>query len=119
MDSDVSYDESDDSGNESTDNSDGKYDICTGVQNDEDEDGPDVLPMHGLVASDVTNNSSNKHGNMDIEDDYPFQVLSTDQLVLHMDECIKDVNTIVQLPPTVTRILLNHFKWDKEKLYER
>lgn len=24
-----------------------------------------------------------------------------------------------QLPQTITRILLNHFKWDKERLYER
>lgn len=119
MDSDVSYDDSDDSGNDSTDNSDGKSDIFIGVQNDEDDDGPDVLNMHELVASDVANNSASEHGTMDIEDDYPFQVLSTDELVGHMDECIKNVNTIVQLPPTITRILLNHFRWDKEKLYER
>lgn len=25
----------------------------------------------------------------------------------------------LQIPPTTTRILLNYFKWDKEKLYER
>ena len=25
----------------------------------------------------------------------------------------------LQIPSTVTRILLNHFKWDKEKLMER
>lgn len=24
-----------------------------------------------------------------------------------------------QIPPTMTRILLNHFKWDLEKLYEK
>lgn len=119
MDSDNSYSGSEDSGNESTDNSDAKYDIA-GLQNDDDDDdGPGVLRLNGLVASDGSDNSAVKHGNMDIEDDYPFEILSTEQLVLHMDECIKDVNNIVQLPPTVTRILLNHFKWDKEKLYER
>lgn len=26
---------------------------------------------------------------------------------------------IPQIPATITRILLNHFKWDKEKLMER
>lgn len=26
---------------------------------------------------------------------------------------------IFQIPATTTRILLNHFKWDKEKLMER
>lgn len=25
----------------------------------------------------------------------------------------------MQIPSTITRILLNHFKWDKEKLMER
>jgi len=30
-----------------------------------------------------------------------------------------DCNLLVlQIPATVTRILLNHFKWDKEKLME-
>lgn len=36
-----------------------------------------------------------------------------------MVECIKEVNTVVQIPTTTVRILLNHFKWDKEKLMER
>lgn len=26
---------------------------------------------------------------------------------------------LLQIPNTITRILLNHFKWDKEKLMER
>ena len=29
------------------------------------------------------------------------------------------VNTVIQIPTTTVRILLNHFKWDKEKLMER
>ena len=56
---------------------------------------------------------------MEIEEEYKFQVLTTEQILQHMVDTIKEVNTIVLLPPTVTRILLNHFKWDKEKLYER
>lgn len=31
--------------------------------------------------------------------------------------CTK-ANTVLQLPPTTMRILLNHFGWDKEKLLE-
>jgi ariadne-1 len=54
---------------------------------------------------------------MDMED-FPYEILTTEQIVQHMIDCIKEVNTIVQLPLTITRILLNHFKWDKEKLYE-
>ncbi|XP_078621115.1 E3 ubiquitin-protein ligase arih1-like isoform X5 [Branchiostoma floridae x Branchiostoma japonicum] len=52
-------------------------------------------------------------------DDFPYEVLSPELIVQHMVDCIKDVNTVVQIPPTATRILLNHFKWDKEKLMER
>jgi ariadne-1 len=54
-----------------------------------------------------------------IEDEYHFEVLTTEQVLEHMVDVIQEVNVIVQLPQTVTRILLNHFKWDKEKLYER
>lgn len=53
------------------------------------------------------------------DDDYQFEVLSTDEIVQHMVDCIKEVNTVVQIPSTITRILLNYFNWDKEKLMER
>lgn len=53
------------------------------------------------------------------DEDYPFEVLSTDDIVQYMVDCIKDVNSVVQIPPTITRILLNHFNWDKEKLMEK
>lgn len=52
-------------------------------------------------------------------EEFHYEVLSTEQIVQHMVDCIREVNTVVQIPPTTTRILLNHFKWDKEKLYER
>ncbi|KAJ1532296.1 hypothetical protein ONE63_000905 [Megalurothrips usitatus] len=54
----------------------------------------------------------------DVEE-YPFEVLTTEEIVQHMIDCIKEVNTVVEIPATTTRILLNHFKWDKEKLMER
>jgi len=54
-----------------------------------------------------------------IEDEYYFEVLTTEEIVKHMVESIKEVNTVVQIPTTTVRILLNHFKWDKEKLMER
>ncbi|CAL8074760.1 unnamed protein product [Orchesella dallaii] len=52
------------------------------------------------------------------DDEYPFQVLSTEQIVQHMVDCIREANVVLQLPPTTMRILLNHFGWDKEKLLE-
>lgn len=33
--------------------------------------------------------------------------------------CYKNIHVNPQIPATTTRILLNHFKWDKEKLMER
>jgi ariadne-1 len=53
------------------------------------------------------------------EDDFQYEVLSTEKIVEHMVDCIKEVNTVIQIPTTTVRILLNHFKWDKEKLMER
>lgn len=55
----------------------------------------------------------------DAEDEYTYEVLTSDQIVEDMVSSIRDVNTVVQLSPTITRLLLNHFKWDKERLYER
>lgn len=52
-------------------------------------------------------------------EEYQYEVLTTDQIVQDMVDSISDVNNVVNLPRTVTRILLNHFKWDKEKLMER
>lgn len=52
-------------------------------------------------------------------DEFKYEVLTPDMIVHHMVECIKEVNQVVQLPATTTRILLHHFRWDKEKLMER
>lgn len=52
-------------------------------------------------------------------EDYEYEVLETDDVVEHMREIIRDVNTVVQIPDTMTRILLNHFRWDKEKLIDQ
>ena len=52
-------------------------------------------------------------------DDYFFEVLNTEQIAQEMADCIKEVKTVMDLPTTTTRILLNHFKWDKEKMMER
>lgn len=66
----------------------------------------------------IEESSSNKDFQSS-DEEYPFEVLSTDDIVQHMVDCIKDVNTVVQIPATTTRILLNYFNWDKEKLMER
>ena len=97
------------------------------LENSEDEDSGNVSSGDeddglGIILSDNQPTSSNEiscssKGDMDI-DEYPYEIMSTEQIVQFMIDSIKEVNTVVQLPPTITRILLNHFNWDKEKLYE-
>ena len=57
--------------------------------------------------------------NVELDDEFKYEVLTPDKIVNHMIDCIKEVNQVLELPPTTTRILLHHFRWDKEKLMER
>ncbi|EDW62442.1 potential E3 ubiquitin-protein ligase ariadne-1 [Drosophila novamexicana] len=52
-------------------------------------------------------------------DDYQYKVLTTDEIVQFQREIIDEVNRVLKLVTPITRILLNHFKWDKEKLLEK
>ena len=74
------------------------------------------LSMSQLSASIL---ASRSRRNYDLDDEFKYEVLIPDKIVQHMVECIKEVNQVIQLPPTTTRILLHHFRWDKEKLMER
>ncbi|XP_054071345.1 E3 ubiquitin-protein ligase ARIH1 isoform X2 [Rissa tridactyla] len=91
-------------------------------------------------------------GGPEQEEDYRYEVLTAEQILQHMVECIREVNEVIQKqccealdvdcrfgtrrklvitrdldstwknlqnPATITRILLSHFNWDKEKLMER
>nr|XP_048723829.1 E3 ubiquitin-protein ligase ARIH1 isoform X4 [Caretta caretta] len=58
-------------------------------------------------------------GGHEQEEDYRYEVLTAEQILQHMVECIREVNEVIQNPATITRILLSHFNWDKEKLMER
>lgn len=102
------YDD-DDSGRESSDDDEDLED------GDSEDDGLNAALIDN--PSDVANLSTSRD-RMDFEE-FPYEVLTTEQIMQHMSDCIREVNSVVQLPPTITRILLNHFKWDKEKLYER
>jgi ariadne-1 len=46
-------------------------------------------------------------------------VLNPDEIVKYMADCIREVNDVIRLPSTTTRLLLHHFRWDKEKFMER
>lgn len=53
------------------------------------------------------------------QEEYKYDVLNANQIVENMVSSIREVNSVVQLNTTITRILLNHLQWDKERLYER
>ena len=96
--------------------SDGDDNLFDSDSGNETSDGEDVgVAMDPAVGGGVADPG---RGCGDWDEVYQFEVLSTDQIVHHMNKCIEEVNTVVQLPSTTTRILLNHFRWDREKLYE-
>jgi len=53
------------------------------------------------------------------DDDFQYDSLTPESIVSTMNKSIEDVNSVFQIPPSTARILLTHFKWDKEKLLER
>ncbi|XP_008561029.1 E3 ubiquitin-protein ligase arih1 [Microplitis demolitor] len=55
----------------------------------------------------------------DHDNDYPYQVLKAEEIVGHMLKKIKSISGIIEIPSTITRILLNHFNWDEEKLLDK
>lgn len=54
------------------------------------------------------------------EYEYKFEVLSPDKLNQAMNEDIEEINTVIRppLPAASVSALLNHLKWDKQKLFD-
>ena len=48
-----------------------------------------------------------------------YEVLPPEKIENHMINLINDVNQLLESHPKSTRILLERFNWDKEKLMER
>jgi len=53
------------------------------------------------------------------EEDLPYQCLSPETISATMKKCIEEVNSVLEIPSSHARLLLSHFKWDKERLLER
>lgn len=85
--------------------------------NETDDDDYDELQDEG-DAEYIIGIEQEPANRLKADDEYTFEVLTAGEVVGLIQEIIRDVNTVVQIPATVTRILLNHFKWDKEKLME-
>ncbi|RDD37461.1 E3 ubiquitin-protein ligase arih1 [Trichoplax sp. H2] len=64
-------------------------------------------------------NTAHGEANDFMDEPTSYKCLTSDQIFNYMMKVVDEVNAILQLPPHITCILLNHFKWDKEKLMER
>ncbi|XP_002158303.2 E3 ubiquitin-protein ligase arih1 isoform X1 [Hydra vulgaris] len=53
------------------------------------------------------------------KDDFSYDCLTPESIVVSMKKNIDEVNSVFEIPRSIARILLTHFKWDKEKLLER
>ena len=98
MDSDDDYLYDDDSGNESPED-----------EEEEEEDMQDEVDDFGI---DMDPEPGGSHAQK-IEDEYPFEVLSTEKIVSNMVESIKEVSMVVQDQiPTTTVHHLSWFCWN-------
>ncbi|TKR63223.1 hypothetical protein L596_027079 [Steinernema carpocapsae] len=70
----------------------------------------------GIVMQVVGSEDADGRGD---SSDRDYQILAQEQLIPEMEQLISDVNAIVGLPPTICRILLHRFKWNRESLLER
>ena len=77
---------------------------------EEEESGEEADDFEGEEDGDDSIEESNEEKN---------DVLTTGQVVEFLFKELKEVQNIIQIPMTSVRVLLNHFKWDKQKLYER
>lgn len=54
-----------------------------------------------------------------LNDEVQFSVMETGELVEYMKENINDISSIIEEDFTITRLLLTHFQWDRQKLLEK
>ena len=81
----------------------------------------------GMLDGDESDSFDNDEAAFEGEEEYvnlsneesKNEVLGTSQVVEVLFKELKEVQSVIQIPLTSVRILLNHFKWDKEKLMER
>lgn len=71
------------------------------------------------VRAGTSSSFKNKHNNQELAEEFRYEVLTPEKICSYMIDVIDEVNQVLELPSTQTRILLHHFRWDKEKLMER
>ena len=96
--------------------SDGDYLFDSGNNSESDND---EMYCDELESSDSDCILSESEKNGSNNDEYPFEVIGQDKIVSQMSDSVKEVNGVTTIPEAKVKILLNHFKWDKQKLMER
>ena len=71
---------------------DDNYECVTDCSEEDDDIEDDSV----LLALEPAGNSDLQYA-MDLDENYPFKVLTTEDIMLHMIDSIKEVNTIVQV----------------------
>ena len=56
---------------------------------------------------------------LDKDDEFPIEVLEYEKIKTQMAESVMEVKNVTMIPENKVKTLLNHFKWDKNKLLER
>ncbi|MFH4984506.1 hypothetical protein AB6A40_011215 [Gnathostoma spinigerum] len=48
-----------------------------------------------------------------------YKILDSKEVLNEMNIIMEDVSSVVRLPKTICRLLLHHYKWNKDTLLER
>lgn len=75
-----------------------------------------VLSLSDYFTAGAVNMNKNLSSNLE---ETNYRVFSSEEIFNHMGTTVKQVCSILELPETTARKLLNHFKWDQEKLIEK
>lgn len=74
--------------------------MCDSVEMDSDCDTADNIDSGNVSSGDddfPLDIDMNTKDHQNEPEDYPYEVLTTEEIVQHMVDCIKDVNTVVQV----------------------
>jgi len=86
----------------------------------EDFSGSDNEEMYSEdPASSESDDELSQNGLDKGDNEYPIEVLEHDKIVRQMADSVKEVNNVTMIPENKVKTLLNHFRWDKNKLLER
>jgi ariadne-1 len=80
-------------------------------EDDDDDDDDDTF---------LVENETDKPREIETKvEECPFEILSMEEIVQVMAKSVKEISTVMQIQETTARILLHHYKWDKQMLMER